>query len=70
MADFLSEEDCALNLNSCTLAGKVITREALKGKSVNISFVVSYQKQWPSGGVQEIPIRCYVSGQERIEKAR
>jgi hypothetical protein len=65
---FLTEQDCAPNINSATIAGKVIKREEIKGKSIGISFVVGYQKHWPSGGIQEIPIRCYVSGQERIEK--
>lgn len=32
-----------------------------------MSFVVGYQKHWPNG-VQEIPIRCYVTGQERVDK--
>ena len=57
------------NLNSATIAGKIIKVDALKGKSVGISFVVGYQKTWPSGGVQEIPIRCYLTGAERVEKA-
>jgi hypothetical protein len=43
--DFLSEQDCLPNMNSCVLAGKVIkTIETLKGKSVDISFVVGFQK--------------------------
>jgi hypothetical protein len=68
-SDFLTEADCLPNMNTATIAGKVIKAvETLKGKSVGISFVVGYQKHWPSGGIQEIPIRCYVSGQERIEK--
>ena len=68
MHDFLTEADCAPNINTVVLAGKVIKREELKGKSVGIVFTVGYQKHWPSGGVQEIRIRYYVSGQERIEK--
>jgi hypothetical protein len=40
MADFLTEADCALNMNSATLAGKVVKMEELKGKAVGISFIV------------------------------
>jgi hypothetical protein len=67
MADFLSEQDCQPNMNSATIAGKVIKREEFKGKVVGLSFVISYKKTWPSG-VQEIPIKCFVSGQDRIDK--
>jgi hypothetical protein len=69
MDDFLREEDCVPNLNTATIAGKVIKVEPIQGKSVGISFIVGYQKHWPSG-VQEISITCYVSGAERIEKLR
>jgi hypothetical protein len=69
MADFLSEADGMPNLNAATIAGKVIKVESLTGKSVGRSFVVGYQKHWPSGGVQEIPIKCYLTGVERVEKA-
>ena len=31
-----------------------------------MSFVVGYQKSWPNGATQEIPIPCYVTGAERI----
>jgi hypothetical protein len=65
----LRPEDLMPNLNSCTIAGKVIKIESIQGKAVGISFIVGYQKHWPSG-VQEIPIQCYVSGAERIEKLR
>jgi len=68
MADFLTEQDCAPNLNTATIAGKVIRIERLKGTSEGLMFVVGYQKHWPSGGVQEIPLRCYVSGAARVEK--
>jgi hypothetical protein len=64
----LTEQDCAPNLNSATIAGKVIKVERLTGKTPGISFVIGYQKHWPSGGVQEIPIKCYVSGEARLEK--
>jgi hypothetical protein len=66
----LSEADCAPNINTATIAGKVIEVKPLTGKTVGITFLVGYQKHWPSGGVQEIPIRCYVSGQQRIEQLR
>jgi hypothetical protein len=68
MADFLTEQDCAPNMNTAMIAGRVLRTERLKGKSEGLMFVVGYQKHWPSGGVQEIPIRCYVSGQERIDR--
>jgi hypothetical protein len=70
MTDFLSEDDCIPNLNTVTVAGKVIRAEPLAGKSVGISFTIGYQKHWPSGGTQEIPIRCYVTGTERVDKLR
>jgi hypothetical protein len=65
--DFQTEADCAPNLNSATIAGKVIDMKPLTGKTVGFSFVVGYQKHWPNG-IQEIPLKCYVSGAERIEK--
>jgi hypothetical protein len=67
MADFLTEQDCAPNLNSATIAGKVIKVEKVSGKTVGLVFHVGYQKHWKTG-VQEIPIKCYISGAERIEK--
>lgn len=70
MNDFLTKADCAPNLNSCTIAGKVIRAEPLHGKSVGLSFTIGYQKHWPHGGTQEIPIRCYVTGAERVDKLR
>jgi hypothetical protein len=68
MDDFLSEEDCMPNMNAATIAGKVIKVQPLTGKTTGIAFTVGYTKHWPSGGSQEIPLRCYVTGQERIEK--
>jgi hypothetical protein len=68
MSDFLSEADCLPNLNAATIAGKVIKVEALTGKIPGLSFVVGYMKHWPNGGMQEIPIRCYVTGAERTVK--
>jgi hypothetical protein len=65
----LTEDECQPNLNTATIAGKVIKVEPIQGKSVGISFIVGYQKHWPSG-VQEIPIKCYISGAERTEKLR
>jgi hypothetical protein len=64
----LRPEDLMPNLNNCTLAGKVLKVERLTGKTPGISFTVGYMKHWPSGGVQEIPIKCYVSGESRLEK--
>jgi hypothetical protein len=66
---FLSEEDCVPNLNSATIAGKVIKVEPLKGKSPGLAFTVGYLKHWPNGGSQDIPVRCYVTG-ERVEKLK
>jgi hypothetical protein len=68
MREFLTEADCAPNLNSATVAGKVIEVKPLNGKVPAITFLISYQKCWPSGGVQEIPIRAYVSGAERVQQ--
>ena len=67
--DFQTEADCEPNLNSATIAGKVIKSEVIKGKTVGLVFIVGYQKHWPSG-TQEIPLRCYISGQERVENLR
>jgi hypothetical protein len=69
MDDVLSEADCLPNLNSCTLAGRVVKVEAFTGKTPGRSFVVRYTKVWPNGGSQEIPITCYLTGPERIDKA-
>jgi hypothetical protein len=69
MSDFLSEADCIPNMNTTTIAGKVIKVEPLNGKTPGLSFVVGYVKHWPNGGTQEIPLRCYLTGPERIEKA-
>jgi hypothetical protein len=69
MDDFLREQACQPNLNAATIAGKVVKVEPLKGKAVGLSFVVGYEKHWPNGGSQEIPLRCYLTGAERTEKA-
>jgi hypothetical protein len=66
MSDFLTQEECAPNLNSATIAGKVIKVEALSSKTPGLRVTIGYQKTWQNGGTQEIPISCYVSGAERI----
>jgi hypothetical protein len=58
------------NLNSATIAGKLIKVEPLTGKTPGLSLTIGYTKTWPNGGTQEIPIRCYVTGAERVEKYR
>jgi hypothetical protein len=68
MSDFLTEADCVPNLNTATIAGKVIKVEPLHGKVPGLTFIVGYMKTWPSGGTQEIPIRCYVSGAARVDQ--
>jgi hypothetical protein len=30
--------------------------------------MIGYIKHWANGGSQEIPIRCYATGAERVEK--
>jgi hypothetical protein len=67
MTDFLTEADCVPNLNSATLSGKVQKVEALTGKVTGFAFIIGYKKYWPKGAVQTIPIRCYVTGPERVE---
>jgi hypothetical protein len=67
MSDFLSEMDCLPNINACTVAGKVLKLEPLT-KMAGIAFTIGYQKHWPNGGTQEIPIRCYLTGAERVAK--
>jgi hypothetical protein len=62
MNEFLNEEDCLPNLNSATVAGKVIKVERLAGKIAGLAFVIGYAKHWPNGGTQEIPIRAYTTG--------
>jgi hypothetical protein len=64
----LTEQECSPNMNTVTIAGKVLKIEQLTGKTPGLAFTVGYQKHWPSGGVQEIPLKCYVSGDSRIEK--
>jgi hypothetical protein len=68
MDDFLSYEACIANMNTATLAGKVLKVEALTGKATGIAFTIDYQKHWPNGNTQSIPIRCYVTGADRLEK--
>jgi hypothetical protein len=68
MSDVLTYEDCVTNLNTATLAGKVLKVEALTGKATGVAFTVGYEKHWPNGAVQTIPIRCYVTGADRLEK--
>jgi hypothetical protein len=63
-----TEQDCMPNLNMATIAGKVISVELLAGKTPGLRFVVGYTKTWPSGGTSEIPIRCYITGAEQVEK--
>jgi hypothetical protein len=67
MADVLTYEDCVVNFNAATVGGRIVKVEQLSGKTVGLVFHVAVQKHWPSG-VQEIPIRCYISGAERIAK--
>ena len=69
MRDVLSEADYIPNMNTATIAGKVIKVEPLSGKTPGLSFVVGYVKHWRNGGTQEIPLRCYLTGPERIDKA-
>jgi hypothetical protein len=68
MSDFLTEAECSPNMNAATIAGKVIKVEPLSSKTPGLSIVVGYMKQWPNGGSQEIPLRCYVTGATRLEK--
>jgi hypothetical protein len=68
MDDFLTFEDNVINLNTVTLAGKVVSVEKISGKAVGLMFMVAYQKHWPSGNVQQIDIKCYTSGEARLEK--
>ena len=69
MSDFLTWEDCVANLNTATIAGKVLKVESLTGKATGLAFSIGYQKQWPNGNTQTIAIRCYVTGAERVEKS-
>jgi hypothetical protein len=68
MSDFLTEAACVPNMNAATTAGKVIKVEPLTSKTPGLSIVVGYMKHWPNGGSQEIPLRCYVTGEARLEK--
>jgi hypothetical protein len=70
MDDFLTEEDCTPNLNTYTGAGKVSKIEPLTGKTPGLAFTIDYKKQWPNGHEDTWPIRCYVSGTERVENLR
>jgi hypothetical protein len=65
---FLSEAECMPNMNSATIAGKVTKIEPITGKATGIAFTVGYMKTWPNGSTQEIPLKCYVTGAERVEK--
>jgi hypothetical protein len=69
MREFLSEADFLPNMNVATIAGKVIRVEPLTGKTPGLAFVVGYVKHWPNGAAQEIPLRCYLTGAERIDRA-
>jgi hypothetical protein len=40
----------------------------MKGEVIGISFVIGYVRHWPNA-TQEIPIKCYLTSQERTEKA-
>jgi hypothetical protein len=68
MSDFLSWEECVVNMNAATIGGKIAKVEALTGKATGFAFTIEYKKQWPNGTTQTIPIRCYVTGAERVEK--
>jgi hypothetical protein len=60
--------DLAPNLNSWTGAGKISKVEPLSGKTPGLAFTLDYKKVWPKGGKDTRPIRCYVSGKEKVEK--
>ena len=68
MDDFQRKEDCVPNMNAATIAGKVIRVEALSGKTPGLAITLGYMKSWPNGSRQEIPIRIYTTGAERVEK--
>jgi hypothetical protein len=68
MTDFLSWEDCLTNLNTATIAGKVLKVEALTGKATGFVFSIAFRKVWPNGNTQTIAVRCYVTGAERVAK--
>jgi hypothetical protein len=70
VSDFLTEQDCVPNLNVATLAGNIIKVEPLNGKTPGLSFVVGYMNTWPNRGTQEIPIRCYLTRAECVDKAK
>jgi hypothetical protein len=63
-------EELAPNLNSWTGTGKVSKVEPLTGKTPGLAFTMDYKKIWPNGGTDIWPIRCYVSGAERVEKLK
>jgi hypothetical protein len=65
---FLAESDCLPNLNTATIAGKVVRVESLQGKVPGLALTISYTKHWPNGGTQDIPIRIYVMGEARLKK--
>ena len=70
MSEFLEYEDCLANVNSVVLAGRVVKVEPLTGKATGIAFTVGYEKHWPNGQVQTIPIVCYITGPERLAQLR
>jgi hypothetical protein len=69
MNDFITWEDCLANMNTATIAGKVLEVQALSGKATGFAFTIGYQKHWPNGNTQTIAIRCYITGAERVEKS-
>jgi hypothetical protein len=68
MHDVLTAGGCLPNMNTATIAGKVVTVEPLTGKTPGVAVTIGYMKHWPNGGSQEIPIRCYATGAARIDK--
>jgi hypothetical protein len=70
MNGFIDHKDCTPNLNTATIAGKVITVEPWQGRVAVLMFTVGYLKTWPaSGDREEIKLRCYLTGKERIDHA-
>jgi hypothetical protein len=45
MSDFLSIEDCAPNLNTVTLSGRVGKLKAIIGKATGMAFTIGHKKQ-------------------------
>jgi hypothetical protein len=67
---FLTIADCQPNLNTYTGAGKVSKIEPLTGKTPGLALIIDYKKVWPAGHADIWPIRCYVSGAERVERLK